>query len=140
VTLTVGDLVASRTYGPITRTDIVRHQGASGDFSPLDHDRGFAEKAGYKTALSVGMLQAGYLVTPLAEAVGPEYVRSARIRLDEPSWPGGVLECAVSVNRIDGNAQLAKLVISATKQAGTTAVSGTDVVDLTGLASGVDSA
>ena len=37
----------AREYGPITRTDIVRYQGASGDFNPIHHDEEFAKSAGY---------------------------------------------------------------------------------------------
>ena len=50
-----------REYGPLTRTDFVRYQGASGDFNPIHHDEEFAKAAGYPTVFSVGMLQAGIL-------------------------------------------------------------------------------
>ena len=50
-----------REYGPLTRTDFVRYQGASGDFNPIHHDDEFAQSAGYPTVFSVGMLQAGIL-------------------------------------------------------------------------------
>ena len=33
--------------GPLTRTDFVRYQGASGDFNPIHHDEEFAQSAGY---------------------------------------------------------------------------------------------
>ena len=35
-----------RTFGPLTRTDFVRYQGASGDFNPIHHDEEFAKSAG----------------------------------------------------------------------------------------------
>ena len=41
-----------REYGPLTRTDFVRYQGASGDFNPIHHDEEFAQAAG----LPVGVL------------------------------------------------------------------------------------
>jgi acyl dehydratase len=133
--MTTGDLVASCTYGPITRTDIVRYQGASGDFNPIHHDQGFAEKMGYQTVLSVGMLQAGYLVTLTAEAVGPENVRSVSFRFEEPCWPGDVLDCAIRVVSVDTGAGVAELSLTAAKRAGSSAVSGTAVVALRGLES-----
>ena len=34
---------AAREYGPLTRTDFVRYQGASGDFNPIHHDEEFAQ-------------------------------------------------------------------------------------------------
>ena len=37
-----GSAPQAREYGPITRTDMVRYQGASGDFNPIHHDTAFA--------------------------------------------------------------------------------------------------
>ena len=51
--------------GPISRTDIVRYQGASGDFQPIHHDEPFAKEAGYEAPLVVGMYPAAVL--PLAK-------------------------------------------------------------------------
>ena len=38
---------APLVVGPLTRTDFVRYQGASGDMNPLHHDEIFARAAGY---------------------------------------------------------------------------------------------
>ena len=38
--------------GPITRTDIVRYAGASGDLNPIHHDEGFATSAGFPSVLA----------------------------------------------------------------------------------------
>ena len=66
-----------REYGPLTRTDFVRYQGASGDFNPIHHDEEFAVSAGYPTVFSVGILQAGILGTYCTEWLGAENVRQA---------------------------------------------------------------
>ena len=83
----------TRSFGPVTRTDIVRYQGASGDFNPIHHDEPFAHAAGLPAVLSVGMLQAGYLATYCAEQFGPENVRAFKVRFLERVWPGDVLTC-----------------------------------------------
>jgi acyl dehydratase len=44
--LSVGAEAEPREYGPLTRTDFVRYQGASGDFNPIHHDDEFAQSAG----------------------------------------------------------------------------------------------
>jgi acyl dehydratase len=63
-------------FGPLTRTDFVRYQGASGDMNPLHHDEEFAKKAGLPAPLAVGMFQAAKRGT-----VGrPPDVRRTRIR------------------------------------------------------------
>ena len=77
--------------GPITRTDIVRYQGASGDMNPVHHDEEFAKAAGFPAPLAVGMYQAGALVAWAADRHGRENVRRVRIRWKEPVFPGDVL-------------------------------------------------
>jgi acyl dehydratase len=47
-TLTEGTSPAPMTIGPVTRTDFVRYQGASGDMNPIHHDETFARAAGYE--------------------------------------------------------------------------------------------
>lgn len=85
--------------GPLTRTDFVRYQGASGDMNPLHHDETFARKAGYDTPLAVGMLNAGLLATYATDWLGAETVRRFRVRFAEQAWPGDVLTCAGEIAR-----------------------------------------
>ena len=42
--VSVGDAPPERWFGPITRTDIVRYQGASGDMNPIHHDEMFVAR------------------------------------------------------------------------------------------------
>jgi len=77
--------------GPISRTDIVCYQGASGDFQPIHHDEPFAKAAGYEAPLVVGMYPAGALATWAAQQVGPHRVRSYRCRFEQMVWPGDLL-------------------------------------------------
>ena len=44
--LAVGTALEPQEYGPLTLTDFVRYQGASGDFNPIHHDTAFAQAAG----------------------------------------------------------------------------------------------
>jgi acyl dehydratase len=88
-----GDALAERTFGPLTRTDFVRYQGASGDFNPIHHDEEFAQKAGFPSVFSVGMLQAGYLATYATDLFGPDNVRRFAIRFREQVWPGDTITC-----------------------------------------------
>ena len=55
--LAEGQAGTSRTYGPVNRTDIVRYQGASGDFNPIHHDEPFATASGYPAPLGIGTVQ-----------------------------------------------------------------------------------
>ena len=78
VEVAVGDRPEPRTFGPITRTDIVRYQGASGDFIPLHHDEPYAQAAGYPSVFSVGMFTAGLLAGFAVDWLGPENIRRFR--------------------------------------------------------------
>ncbi|MEV0810447.1 MaoC/PaaZ C-terminal domain-containing protein [Micromonospora sp. NPDC050200] len=87
------------TVGPVTRTDFVRYQGASGDMNPIHHDEEFARAAGFPTPFSVGMWQAGLLGTYATDWLGAENVRGFRIRFLEQVWPGDTLTCHGEVLR-----------------------------------------
>lgn len=76
------------TVGPVTRTDFVRYQGASGDMNPIHHDEEFARAAGFPTPFAVGMWQAGLVGTYATDWLGAENVRRFRIRFVEQVWPG----------------------------------------------------
>lgn len=79
------------TLEPVTRTDHVRYQGASGDMNPIHHDEPFATESGYPAPLTVGMFQAGVLTTWATNWLGPSNVRRTRIRWKAPVFPGDVL-------------------------------------------------
>jgi acyl dehydratase len=97
--LAAGATSASRTIGPLTRTDFVRYQGASGDMNPIHHDETFAKGAGYEAPLGVGMFHAGVLATWATDWLGPENVRSFKVRWREQVWPGDVLTLGGKVVR-----------------------------------------
>ncbi|NIH80806.1 MaoC/PaaZ C-terminal domain-containing protein [Amycolatopsis viridis] len=92
-------------HGPLTRTDFVRYQGASGDMNPIHHDEGFARAAGFTEPFAVGMFQAGLLATWATDWLGAENVRRYRVRFREQVWAGDTLTCSGSVARtyeVDG--------------------------------------
>ena len=83
--------------GPLTRTDLVRYQGASGDLQPVHHDEPFAKSAGYDAPLSLGMLHAGLLGTWSASWLGATRVRRFKVRFTEQAFPGDTLTCTGAV-------------------------------------------
>ena len=88
------DLVEERnqlgdwTDSPLTISDFVRYQGASGDFNPIHHDQAFAEAAGYPGPFAVGMLTAGFVATLLGEYAELEALRRYTTRWKTQAWPG----------------------------------------------------
>jgi len=111
----------------LTRTDLVRYAGASGDFNPIHHDDEFAKMAGNPTVFGHGMLTAGFVAKCVTDFVGPENLRRYKVRFATRVWPGDTITCQGRVtrkydeageHRIDGE-------LVALRQTGEVAVSGT---------------
>jgi acyl dehydratase len=111
-------------FGPVTRTDFVRYQGAAGDMQPVHHDEEYAKAAGFPSVFSVGMFQAGLLASWAVDWLGPENVRSYRARFKEQVWPGDVLTCSGVVAREyeDRSERRVELDLVCTRQTGGVAV------------------
>jgi acyl dehydratase len=122
--LQVGTEMTPREFGPLTRTDFVRYQGASGDFNPIHHDDEFAQSAGYPTAFSVGMLQAGILATFATDWLGPRNVRKFGVQFREQVWPGDRLVCSGKVVGRDESARTVDLELVVTRVGGGAAIKG----------------
>ena len=112
--------------GPLTRTDFVRYQGASGDMNPVHHDEELARAAGYPVPLGVGMFAAGVLNTWATSWLGAENVRRTRVRWNEQVWPGDVLTCSGKVARryAEGSERRVDLDLVCTRQGGGVAMVG----------------
>jgi acyl dehydratase len=121
----LGDRCEPREFGPITRTDFVKYQGASGDFHPLHHDETYATSAGFPTVFSVGMFQAGLLATYATDWLGAENIRRYTVRFEEQCWPSDVLTCEGIVrSAVPGPAGVTVTVdLTCRRQTGATAVS-----------------
>ena len=94
-----GARLPEATFGPVTMTDIVRYQGASGDLNPIHHDDEFARAAGNPAAISVGMLGAGWLAAYCTEHLGEETVRRFRTRFSAVVYRGDRLTASAEVVR-----------------------------------------
>ena len=105
---------------PLTITDFVRYQGASGDMNPIHHDSEFAQKAGYPTPFAVGMLQASVLGTYVTDWLGPENIRRFKVQFREQAWPGDVLTYTGVVTdvRTGGDETLVDVELACTRQTG----------------------
>jgi acyl dehydratase len=125
--LSAGAELPPRKFGPLTRTDFVRYQGASGDFNPMHHDEEFARSAGFETVFSVGMLQAGLLATYCTDLLGPANVRRFKVQFREQVWPGDTLIASARVTRVyeaDEEPRV-DLDVTMTREHGGVAIAGT---------------
>ncbi len=79
----VGDELPGQDF-PITRADLVRYAGASGDFNPIHWNERFAKSVGLPDVIAHGMFT-------MAEAI--------RVVTDWTGDPAGVLEYSVRFTR-----------------------------------------
>jgi acyl dehydratase len=124
--LTEGTERPAADFGPLTRTDFVRYQGASGDMNPIHHDEEFAKGAGFPTVFSVGMLQAGILASYATDWLGAENVRHFDVQFREQVWPDDVLTCSAKVSKRyeENDERRVDLDLVVTRQTGGTAIKG----------------
>ena len=79
-TIAAGQVLPPRKRRPVSRTDIVRYQGASGDFDAAHHDDAHAQKFGYPHAFSLGMLHAGEISVYATDHLEAEALRAFKVR------------------------------------------------------------
>jgi acyl dehydratase len=94
-----GDEIPKFEVKNLTRTDIVKYAGASGDFNPIHHDETFAKGAGYPTVFAHGMLSAGLVSKCLTDYVGRQNLRKFSISFRSQVWPGDTITCGGKVTR-----------------------------------------
>ena len=69
----------------LTRTDLVRYAGASGDFNPIHHSEYFAARVGLPGVIAHGLLTMGTGLRVVTDWVGdPSRVRSYFARFTRP--------------------------------------------------------
>jgi 3-hydroxybutyryl-CoA dehydratase len=121
-------------FAPLTRTDIVRYAGASGDFNPLHHDAVFASEAGYPDVMAHGMLSAGMLASAVTSWFGTGNLRRFSVRFAQPVWPGDCLTATcgiVSTQQTEGG-KLADLDLTLMREPGDIVITGSAQVFLVG--------
>ncbi|MGH7895839.1 MAG: MaoC/PaaZ C-terminal domain-containing protein [Candidatus Binatia bacterium] len=94
-----GQAIPAFVVERLSRTDLVKYAGASGDFNPIHHDEEFAKAAGNPTVFGHGMLTAGFVARCITDFVGVENVRRYKVRFATRVWPGDTITCRGTVTR-----------------------------------------
>ncbi len=81
----------------LTRTDLVRYAGASGDYNPMHHDEIKATAAGMPSTFGHGMLSMAIVGRALTDWLGADALRSFSVRFSKQTWPGNTLSTSVTV-------------------------------------------
>ena len=90
----VGEELEGRRLPPITRLQLIKYAGASGDYNPihlLDED---AKRAGLPGVIAHGMLTAAMLASPFSPYLEHGYLKEMRVRFSKPVYVGDELRIA----------------------------------------------
>ena len=129
--VSVGDAAPSKSY-TLTRTDLVKYAGASGDFNPMHTDEVKAKEAGLPSVFGHGMFSAGFLATAITDYVGVGNLTRYRVRFAKQTWPGETFVTKVKVTgkRKENGAHLVDLECTLVNQDGEVKVAGEATANL----------
>ncbi len=100
--LTKGDVVAEESFH-LTRDNLVRYAGASGDFNPIHYRDDVAVSVGLPGVLAHGMLTMGLAVQPVSNWVGdPARIVDYQVRFTRPVLVDGATGADVTITATVG--------------------------------------
>ena len=91
--LASGSVLPDLRKPPITKLQLVKYAGASGDYNLIHTDDETARTVGLDGVIAHGMLSMGFLGEYLCWLAGPESVRRLSVRFKEMVRPGDTLTC-----------------------------------------------
>ena len=128
----VGDELPTLVKDPVTRLQLVRYAGASGDFNPLHLDPAVGETMGTGGIIAHGMLIMGFVGQMLSDYVGPTALRKFGVRFKGMTHIDDVITCSGMVtgkSEVEGEARITGKV-QAVDQYGGVKITGTFVAAL----------
>ena len=112
----------------MTRLQLVKYAGASGDFNPIHWDPERGEEMGLGGVIAHGMLSMGFLGPVRRGRSRGRRTSAAQVRFGAMVRPGDVLTCRGTVRAADGGA--ATLDVWAENQAGEKVTTGEAEVEI----------
>lgn len=104
--LQTGKQLETFTKPAITKVQLVKYAGASGDFNPLHTDDAAAQKMGMKGVIAHGMLVMGFLGQYVQQLGGNAEIKKMNMRFGGMTVPGDEITCSATVKKVyeeDGN-------------------------------------
>jgi acyl dehydratase len=120
-----GDEAPTRSH-TLTRTDLVKYAGASGDFNPMHTDEVKAQAAGQPSVFGHGMFSMGLLASAITDYVGVGNLTRYKVRFAKQTWPDEELitKIVVSGKRKEDGKNLVDLDVSLSNASGEEKVVG----------------
>jgi len=96
-----GQQLEPLTKPPVTKVQLVKYAGASGDFNPLHTDDEFARKVGMDGVIAHGMLVMGFLGQYVRELAGTNAeISRFKMRFGAMTRPGDQITCSATVKKL----------------------------------------
>ncbi|NYE95348.1 acyl dehydratase [Psychromicrobium silvestre] len=120
-TLSVGEQIGSRSI-EVSRADLVRYAGASGDFNPIHWNERFAREVELPGVIAHGMFTMGSAVQLVSDWLDdPGAVIDYQTRFTKPvpvpdSETGAVIEVIGTVGALDPEAKTARIDLTVTAE------------------------
>ena len=122
-----GQILPEYQKPPITKVQLVKYAGASGDFNPLHTDDAFAKKIGMQGVIAHGMLVMGFLGEYIMLLAGDgACVKQFSMRFGDMTLPGDAITCNGEIKEVTGREAHMKL--TAKKHNGAVVGTGTAVL------------
>jgi len=88
-----GSVLPELRKTPVTKVQLVKYAGASGDYNLIHTDDETARSVGLEGVIAHGMLSMAFLGEYLCWLAGPESIRRLSVRFSEMVRPGDTLTC-----------------------------------------------
>ncbi|CAH0171297.1 MaoC/PaaZ C-terminal domain-containing protein [Peribacillus sp. Bi134] len=96
-----GQRLESLFKPPVTKVQLVKYAGASGDFNPLHTDDAFAQEIGMQGVIAHGMLVMGFLGEYVMKLAGDQAVpANFKMRFGAVTVPGDRITCSAFVKNL----------------------------------------
>ncbi|MGQ9655956.1 MAG: MaoC/PaaZ C-terminal domain-containing protein [Thermodesulfobacteriota bacterium] len=124
--LAVGDPLPPLTKPPITKVQLVRYAGASGDFNPIHTDDEAARRSGLKGVIAHGLLVMGFVGEAVATWAPRRCLKRLSVRFSGMTYPGDVITLRATLNSKEPVGEGVKVIcgVSASDQKGEVKLSG----------------
>ena len=101
----VGDELESRTLPPVTRLQLIKYAGASGDYNPIHTVDEAAKEAGLDGVIAHGMLTAATMGLPFSPYLEHGYVRELEVRFAGMVYVGDEITVGGRVSEKEDSAE-----------------------------------
>ncbi|MBL0712245.1 MAG: MaoC family dehydratase N-terminal domain-containing protein [Desulfosarcina sp.] len=122
----IGDAIPLLKKEPVSREQLIRYAGASGDFNPIHTDSEAGKAAGVGGQIAHGMLIMGFVGQAATNFIPKKYLKKLNVRFAGMTRPGDVISVMGKVtekNQI-GNETTIKCELIAVNQKNETVMNG----------------